>query len=528
MVADGCRIDRTTNPPVISFPAGYNAVSDFIDCHLESARAERTAIIDGNGSYTYGELANRVNHTGNALIKLGLSKGDRVAMVLTDTIDFPSVFWGCIKTGLVPIPLNTMLAASDYKTIFKDCGARALVASYTLIENLESAMQDSPCLDQVVIAGNPDSSYASLTQIASTASPDLLAVPANKDDIAFWLYSSGSTGIPKGVMHRHSHLVQTAVLYGTGILGMNESDVVFSAAKLFFAYGLGNAMSFPFLVGATTVLLAERPAPDVVMNIIQDQQPTIFYGVPSLFAGILANPELRPVPGSHRLRICVSAGEALPEEIGRQCQDWFGVPVLDGIGSTEMLHIFLSNRMGDVNYGTSGKPVPGYEVKLVDEEGQDAGSNEIGELLVNGPSTASAYWNQPEKSRQVFRDKWTYTGDKYTEDKDGYFHYCGRTDDMLKVSGQWVSPFEVESVIIQHPLVTEAAVIGMEDENKLLKPKAYIVLNAEVDDTESMTREIQDFVKSRMAMHKYPRWIEFIDALPKTATGKIQRFKLRK
>ncbi|MFQ5661419.1 MAG: benzoate-CoA ligase family protein [Gammaproteobacteria bacterium] len=525
----GCSgIDVETCPPALSIPRSYNAACDFIDCHLKAGRTGNIAVIDETGSYTYADLAERVNRAGNAFIALGISRNDRVAMALPDGIDFPSVFWGCIKAGIIPIPLNTLLTTSDYEYILTDSRARTLVISAALFEKFEPLIEKPPFLKNIIIAGSENKSpYPLLTELMNRSKPLLEAAPTSRDDIAFWLYSSGSTGMPKGVMHRHSHLIQTAALYGIGILAINETDRMYSAAKLFFAYGLGNGMSFPFLVGATAILLSGRPTPETVMDIIKHYKPTIFFGVPVLFAGILADPNNRPAPGSHCLRVCVSAGEALPEEIGRRFGDWFGVPVLDGIGSTEMLHIFLSNRMDDPAYGTSGKPVPGYEVKLVNEEGEQAGINEMGELLVSGPSAAAGYWKQQQKSRQTFQGRWTCTGDKYRVDENGYYTYCGRTDDMLKVSGQWVSPFEVESVLIQHAAVLEAAVAGMRDENNLPKPKAYVVLKPGIDASAGLAAEIQAFVKARLAKHKYPRWIEFVDALPKTATGKIQRFKLR-
>ena len=346
------------------------------------------------------------------------------------------------------------------------------------------------------------------------------------DDICFWLYSSGSTGTPKGAVHLHSHLALTAELYAKPVLGIVESDIVFSAAKLFFAYGLGNALTFPFSVGATAVLMAERPTPAAVARILKQHKPTIFYGVPTLFAAMLASPDL-PQRSEVALRRCTSAGEALPEDIGKRWTEHFGVEILDGIGSTEMLHIFLSNRPGEVRYGTTGKPVPGYEIRLLDEEGKPVKPGEIGEMQVSGPTSAAFYWNNRERSRTTFLGPWTRSGDKYVQDAEGYFTYCGRTDDMLKVGGIYVSPFEVESALLTHEAVLEAAVVGQLDEQKLVKPKAYIVAKPGVAASPALVEELQKHVKSRLAPYKYPRWIEFIGELPKTATGKIQRFKLR-
>jgi benzoate-CoA ligase family protein len=521
------QLDFSTTPPGVAIPRNYNAATDFIDRHLDEGRTENIAVIDDAGSYTYGELAARVNRAGNALTELGLRAGDRIGIALLDTIDFPAIFWGALKTGIVPVAINTLLTTDDYRYILADSRVRALIVSEPLLENFQPLFDDLPDLEHVVVSGDTAGDYPALSGLMSEAPDHLAPAATTADDVAFWLYSSGSTGSPKGVIHLHSHLVQTAALYGVGVLGIQEEDRVFSAAKLFFAYGLGNAMSFPFLVGATSILLAGRPTPAAVMDTLACHDPTIYFGVPTLYAATLADPAIDVGRQSTGLRLCVSAGEALPEDVGKRWEKRFGVPVLDGIGSTEMLHIFLSNSPGDVVYGTSGKPVPGYEMKLVDHLGVDTPQGEIGELIVNGPSSAAAYWNQRQKSLDTFRGRWTWTGDKYTVDEGGYFRYSGRSDDMLKVSGQWVSPFEVESALIEHEGVLEAAVVGDTDDDDLIKPRAYIVLNDGITGDQTLAEEIQGFVKGRLALHKYPRWIEFVPELPKTATGKIQRFRLR-
>ena len=347
------------------------------------------------------------------------------------------------------------------------------------------------------------------------------------DEVAFWLYTSGSTGDPKGVRHVHTSLMATARLMGQGVLGMRQDDVVFSAAKLFFAYGLGNAMSFPMAVGATAVLWPQRPTPPAVFDIMRRHEPTIFYGVPSLYLALLAHADMAHGAGSGRLRLCVSAGEALPAHIGERWREIAGVDVLDGIGSTEMLQTFLSNRPDDIRYGSTGKPVAGYDVKIVDEHGRELGEDEIGELVVRGPSAGEGYWNQRAKSRRTFAGEWTYTGDKYLRDRDGYYHYCGRTDDMFKVSGMWVSPFDVEAALTSHEAVLEAAVIGKDDADGLTKPKAFIVLKNGYVADETLLERLKIHVKERAGPWKYPRWITVRSELPRTATGKIQRFKLR-
>jgi benzoate-CoA ligase len=350
--------------------------------------------------------------------------------------------------------------------------------------------------------------------------------PTHPDEPCFWLYSSGSTGRPKGAVHIHSSLMQTAELYAIPVLGITESDIGFSAAKLFFAYGLGNALTFPLAVGATSVLTAERPSPAVVAQVLRRHRPTIFYGVPTLYNAMLAGPEL-PRPEELALRLCVSAGEPLPQEIGRRWSERIGVDILDGIGSTEMLHIFLSNWPDRVRYGTTGQPIPGYELRIVDEEGKPAKGGEIGDLLVNGPTSAAYYWNNRERCRTTFIGEWTRTGDKYFEDEDGYFVYCGRSDDMLKVSGMYVSPAEVEAALVAHEGVLEAAVVGAPDADGLIKPKAFVVVKSGIRPGDELARDLDAYARQRLAPFKCPRWFAFLEDLPKTATGKIQRFKLR-
>jgi benzoate-CoA ligase family protein len=519
-------VDPSTVPPQVTVPRRYNAAVDFIDRHLGAGIADRTAVIDDRGGYTYRDLAQRVNRAGNALRALGVGMESRVAMCMLDAVDFPAVFWGAIKIGAVPVPLNTLLTPQDYDYMLRDSRAHTLVVSGALYDVLAPVLARQPHLRNVVIAGEEGSGLR-LASLMGEAPEALEAADTTADDVAFWLYTSGSTGSPKGSMHLQSDLVHTAALYGLGVLGIEAGDVVFSAAKLFFAYGLGNGMTFPLHAGATAVLMAERPTPAAVMRVLATHRPTVFYGVPTLYGAILADPANQRDAGSPRLRRCVSAGEALPEGVAVAWEERFGVPILDGLGSTEMLHIFLSNRPGDVRYGTSGKPVPGYAVKVVDDEGAAVAPGELGELWVSGPSSAVAYWNQRTKSLAAFQGPWTRTGDKYRQDADGYYVYCGRTDDMLKVSGNWVSPFEVESALIEHEEVMEAAVVGHPDESRLIKPKAFVVLKNSARASDALAEELKQFVKGRLAPYKYPRWVEFRDALPKTATGKIKRFMLR-
>ena len=505
-------------------PQNYNAATEFIDRNIALGRHDKIAVVDEQGEFSYAHLSKMVNQVGNAFTHLNINRNDRVLMAMLDTVEFPAVFWGCIKSGIIPIPLNTLLTTPDYEYLLEDSKATTLIVSDTLFHLFKPIIEKQCGIKNILVCGEENYGYPSLRSIIMNASTDLQAAQTKYNDIAFWLYSSGSTGKPKGVMHRHENLFHTAELYGKNILGINVNDIVYSAAKLFFAYGLGNAMTFPFYVGAKAVLFSGRPTPETIMSIIDKYKPTIYFGVPGLYAATLANFD-KPVSSS--LRLCVSAGEALPEHIGRKWEKIFGVPILDGIGSTEMLHIYLSHKIDNDYYGTTGIPVPGYDVMLVDEDGNKVQQNEIGELLVKGPSVASGYWMQEDKTRDTFRGDWLHSGDKYTRNNSGYYVYSGRKDDMFKVSGQWVSPFEIESTIMQFPDVLEAAVIARKDENTLLKPMAFVVLNKGITSSELLTKDIQEFVKQKISLHKYPRWIEFVSSLPKTATGKIQRFKLR-
>jgi benzoate-CoA ligase len=518
-------------PPAYETPAFYNAAADLIGRNLP-ARAEKTAFVDEHGSYTYGELARRVDLAAGALRGLGLHEEQRVVLGLLDTIDFPAAFLGAIKAGIVPIPVNTLFQPLDYAFILADSRAKAAIVSAELLPAYEEAARLASWTGRFVVSDprgaltGADAKHPTLAALMRDATPLADAAPTRPDDVCFWLYSSGSTGKPKGTVHVQTSMIRTAELFAQGVLGMRDDDVVYSAAKLFFAYGLGNALSFPMSVGATAVLYSGRATPDVVSSILRERGATIFCGVPTLFGALLVHPGL-PSRDEIALRLCTSAGEPLPEEIGKNWTARFGVEIVDGIGSTEMLHIFVSNRPGAVKYGTTGLPVPGYRVRIVDEHGAEVPRGELGELEVCGESSAVHYWNNREKSRRTFCGEWTRTGDKYRQDEDGYFVYCGRVDDMLKVSGIWVSPSEVESALVAHEDVLEAAVIGAEDEQQLVKPKAFVVLKPGVTPSDELAEALKAHVKSRLAPYKYPRWIEFVPDLPKTATGKIRRHVLR-
>jgi benzoate-CoA ligase len=513
------------SPPDIRIPRNYNAAYDLLETNLQAGRAAKTAYIDDRGAYSYGELADRVKRFAAALRKLGLQPEQRVLLCLEDSVDFPVAFLGSIWAGLVPVAVNTSLKSTEYQHLLTDSRARALLVSQPLVSRFTPFLHELGCAPQVIVSGGAAPPLHSLDALMSSGAPAVDPAATCCDDACFWLYSSGSTGAPKGTIHLHSSLVQTAELYARPILGIHEQDVIFSAAKLFFAYGLGNALTFPLSVGATAVLMRERPTPQTVFAQLRRHQPTVFCGVPTLYASMLASelPEAREL----NLRACVSAGEALPRDIGARWSRHFGVPILDGIGSTEMLHIFLSNRFQDVTYGTTGSAVPGYEIRLVDESGADVRPGEIGELLVSGPTCSSGYWNNRSRSLQTFQGRWTRSGDKYYIDAGGHYVHAGRADDMLKVSGLYVSPVEVESALMSHPCVLEAAVIGTQDRDGLTKPLACIVLKNRAEACAALADQLQQHVKDLLSPHKYPRRVEFLAELPKTATGKIQRFKLR-
>jgi 4-hydroxybenzoate-CoA ligase len=510
----------------------YNAVADFVDA---SRNGGKIAFTDPSRAVTYGMLQADTCRLARGLLALGLRQESRVVLLMLDTVDYPVAFFGAIRAGIVPIPLNTLLTPPQYAYILEDSRAEAIVVSPALIKSIEPVLDRLTSLRLVIVAGAAAGASircgaletCRLEDVLARGTPDVWAAATMSDEVAFWLYSSGSTGDPKGAKHVHTSLIATARLYGDGVLGIAADDVVFSAAKLFFAYGLGNSISFPLMAGASAVLFPDRPTPDAIFDLMRRHNPTIFFGGPALYAALLAHPDIGPGAGSNRLRLCVSAGEALPPHIAERWRKVVGVEILDGIGSTEMLHIFVSNRPGDIRPGTSGKPVPGYDAKIVDENHEELGDGEIGELVVRGPSSAEGYWNQRAKTRRTFAGEWTYTGDKYLRDPDGYYQYCGRTDDMFKVSGVWVSPFEVEAALVSHEAVLAAAVIARRDSDDLVKPKAFIVLNSGYTADEQLFEALKSHVKQHAGLWKYPRWIEVRQELPMTATGKVQRFKLR-
>jgi len=505
----------------------YNAAADFVDRNVSEGRGEKTAFIDPSRNLTYGELRHAAARIGPMLARLGVEPENRIALILLDTVDFPVVFWGAIRAGIVPVLLNTRLTVDQYRYLLDDSRAKAVFVSTALRPIVQEAAKEAASVRAlIVVGGGPEPRLESLLAAENEGS-----VPARTcaDEVAYWLYSSGTTGPPKGVMHVHSSPMVMARCAGQDRIGVRGDDLVFSAAKLFFSYGLGNAIFCPMSVGAASVFYPERPTPQTVFETLRGYQPTLFYAVPTLYAAILADPECTPQNGSDHLRLCFSAGEPLPAHVGQAWKERFGLDIVNGVGSTEMGHLYLTNLPDAVEYGTAGVPVKGYSVKLVDEAGREVSDSEVGELLVRGDSAAAGYWNQREKSRRTFQGEWTRTGDKYLRRPDGVYIYHGRTDDMFKVSGIWVSPFEVEEALGAHPSVLEAAVVPAEDGNGLIKPKAFVVLKerGSSDVSRALHEELKIHVKRTIGPWKYPRWIEFVDSLPKTATGKIQRFMLR-
>lgn len=500
----------------------YNAAEDLILKNITAGRADKIAFRDRNGAHTFKDVANGVTRFANVLRALGITTEMRLILVMSDSVDFVICFLGAIKAGVIPIPLNTRLTAKDYAYIISDSRAAACVISEHLAETvLKEAVEPR----EIIIDGNGEK-YLQLSKLLDEAKNHNETALTRSDDVCFWLYTSGTTGAPKGVVHLHSHLIVTAKLYAMPILNITSEDVVFSAAKLFFAYGLGNALTFPMAVGATSILLEGPPDPLSINKILSEERPTLFFGVPTVFAMLLASKTL-PSNSEHNVRLCVSAGEPLPSDLLLRWETHFGTEILDGLGTTEMLHIFISNRVNCTIPGATGQVVPGYDVRLINDDGEICKPNEIGVLEVSGPSSALMYWGQRAKTKDTFRGVWTRTGDNYSMSKDGIMTYSGRNDDMLKVGGIYVSPFEVEAALIKHDSVLEVAVVGAADQDRLLKPKAFIVLNDGFSGTHALEEELIAFVKSDLASYKYPRWIEFTTELPKTATGKIQRFKLR-
>jgi benzoate-CoA ligase len=513
----------------IQLPTIFNVATYFVDRHITEGRADRIAYECGDERVTYRQLFERVNRAGNALKKLGVRQEERVGLLLLDTPEFPYCFFGAIKIGAVPIPINTLLKPSEYEYILNDSRVRVLIVSEALLPQVQAiAREKLRYLKTIIVFGKAPEGTESLQSLLAASSPELEPEQTTKDDAAFWLYSSGSTGFPKGCVHLHHDMVVCAELYAKNILKITENDCFFSVAKLFFAYGLGNGLYFSLSVGATSILWPGSPSPPNIFSVIEKHKPTLFFSVPSNYSTLLSyHRESGPDFDLSSVRYAVSAGEALAATLYHRFKERFKVEILDAIGSTEALHMFIANRPGAVRPGSSGQIMPGYEARIVDENGNDLPDGEVGSLLIKGDSVCAYYWNQHEKTKETIQGHWIRTGDKYYRDPDGYYWYVGRNDDMMKVKGMWVSPIEIESVLMEHPMVQEAAAIGNADGNSLIKPAAYVVLKKGASNTPQTIEEIRQHVLGRLAAYKCPQVFEVVTELPKTATGKIQRYKLR-
>jgi benzoate-CoA ligase family protein len=514
---------------LIALPETLNVATCFVDHNVLEGRGGKIAIECGEERVSYQQLLERTNRVGRALLQLGVRPEERVLLLLPDTPEFLYCFFGVIKIGAVAVPTNTFLKPHEYEYLLHDSRARVALVSETLLPQLRAIPREGlGHLREMVVVGEPNRNHPCLRELMAAASPELEAEPTSKDDAAFWLYSSGSTGAPKACVHLHHDMVVSSELYAKGILQMNDRDRCYSVARLFFAYGLGNAGYFPLYCGATTILSPARPTPPGIYADIERYRPTLFFSVPTNYAALLA---YRRDQGREfdlsSVRHAISAGEALPAPLFERFKQRFGVEILDALGSTETLQMVISNRPGEARPGSSGKIIPGYEARLIDDSGRPVASGEIGNLLIKGDSTCAGYWNQHEKTKETFEGHWFRTGDKYYQDQDGYFWYAGRADDLFKVNGRWLSPAEVESALIAHPAVQEAAVVARNDESGLIKPAAYVVLNPDFVASEALNRDLQDWVTTKIGRYKQPRWIIFLPELPKTATGKLQRFKLR-
>ena len=508
----------------VDLPERYNAASTFVDENILQGRGGKVAIYYQDQTITYQELFENVNRTGNALKNLGIEIENRVLIILPDSPEFAYSFFGVIKIGAVAVPTNPWMFAKDYEYLINDSRARAIIVHDSTLPEIEKIANDTPFLKHVMVVGAAKGPSLSYERLLAKASDRLEAANTLKDDVCFWGYTSGSTGNPKGAVHLQHDMITISDLFVKPVLGMNENDRCFSASKMFFAYGLGNSLYFPFRFGASTVLWPEKPDPETILQVIDQYKPTFFFSVPTLFARLL---RIEKKYDLSSLRLCLSSGEPLPPAIFHQWKERTGLELLDVVGSTEATHDFLANRPGRAKAGSSGEVTPAFEAKIVDDDGREVAIGEVGSLLVKGDATAPFYWNKHEQTKKMMQGEWLKTGDTYYRDAEGYYWYCGRSDDMMKVGGLWVSPIEIENTLMEHPAVLESGVVADEDADGLLKPKAYILLKSEFQASDALKVDLQNHVKSKLQPYKYPRWVEFVDELPKTVTGKIQRFRLR-
>jgi benzoate-CoA ligase len=514
---------------LIKLPEVFNVAATMVDRHVLDGRGAKVAIECGKEVVTYQDLLEKTNRVGNVLRRLGVNREQRVLLALMDSPEFLYCFFGAIKIGAVAVPVNPWLRAHEYEYLLNDTEARVALISEASLPEIQKLRRDRLYhLKNIVLVRSSNPEFASLSELMKTASSELHPRPTRRDEAAFWLYSSGSTGAPKGCVHLHRDMVVCSEAYAKGILRMVESDRCYSVARLFFAYGLGNAGYFPLYCGATTILAPARPTPAGIFADIRRYRPTLFFSVPSNYAALLAyESEDGKEFDLSSIRHAISAGESLPAPLFERFKQRFGVEILDAWGSTETLQMAISNRPGEVRPGSSGKVISGYEAKIVNENGDPVEQGEIGQLLIRGDSICIGYWNQHEKTKATFDGVWFRTGDKYYQDEAGYFWYAGRADDLFKVNGRWLSPAEVESALIAHPAVREAGVVAREDGAGLTKPAAYVVVNENFTPNDALRQELQDWVGQKLGSYKKPKWIEYLPELPKTATGKLQRFKLR-
>ena len=508
----------------LELPDIYNAATTFVDENIVRGRGSNPAIYYQDQAFSYQDVFENVNRTGNALKDLGIEIEQRILLVLPDSPAFAFSFFGAIKIGAVPIPANPWMSAADYLYLLNDSRARAAIVHEAVLPEIEKIRDRARFLRHVIVVGQAHGKTHSYEELIAKSAASLEPEPTSKDDVCFWGYTSGSTGPPKGAVHLQHDMITITDLFVKPVLKMGETDICFSASKLFFAYGLGNSLYFPFRFGAATVLWPERPEPEKILQVIERYRPTFFFSVPTLYARLLRVEKKYDLSS---LRICLSSGEPLPPALFHNWKARYGVELLDVVGSTEATHDFLANRPGRAKPGSSGEVTPAFVAKIVDDEGRELPVGEVGNLMVKGDANSPYYWNKHEQTKKTMQGEWLKTGDTYYRDAEGYYWYCGRSDDMFKVGGLWVSPIEIENTLMEHPSVLEAAVIGDQDADGLIKPKAYVLLKNEFVPTVNLKNELQLHVKSKLAPYKYPRWVEFVDDLPKTVTGKIQRFRLR-
>jgi benzoate-CoA ligase family protein len=515
----------------LNLPRQFNAAEYFVDRNVAEGRGDKAAILFEDQVISYNLLLENVNRTASALSQLGVGMENRVLLLLRDTPEMIFAFYGAIKMGAVPIPGNILMKAPDFLYMLNDSRAPVLIVDAAFLPEIEKILDQALYLKTVVVCGESVHDHPAFDDLLADAAPDFKPAATLCDDTAFWLYSGRNPDQLMGAVHHHSHMVFCAEAYARGILNMTAADRAMGSF-LFFAYGLGNGVYFPFAVGATTVLISHAPKPELFYEDLVKYRPTLFFTVPTLLGSLAdykkaCREEGKDLPAVDSLRACISSAEILSPEIYHRFKEEFGVEILEGTGSTEICHIFLSNRFGEVKPGSTGKVVTGYRTRLLDDDGRSVEPGQIANLQVSGGSIASAYWNQREETKRNMLGEWFVTGDRYLVDEEGFYFFRGRSDDMLRVGGKWLAPEEVEKTINGHPAVAQSAVVGYKDKDELIKPYAFVVLKGGASPSDKLSEDIKQFVRDRIAAYKYPRWIEFVDNIPKTAGGKIQRFVLQ-